>query len=89
MNLFNFSLGNLENGDIVKLFKENNSLSSGVLLKMKDDKALAVKLNEDQTSASITTINTVISGEEMFANMDRTQLQELIKVLMEIATNMK
>lgn len=89
MDLFSMlSLGNLENGDVIKLFKENNSLPSGALIKMEGDKALSLKGNKETGTIDIGTVNTVVNGEEMFASMSKEKAQELIKILMEVVSQL-
>lgn len=91
MQLFDLmSLGNLQEGDSVKLYKKGQKdLASGSLLKMEDDKALALTINEEKTLVNLSTVNTLLKGEEMFANMDKEQLEDLIIALMEMAKQMK
>lgn len=81
-------LGNLQDGDVIKLFKKGSSLPNGALIKMERDKALSLKGNKETETIDIATVNTVVNGEEMFATMSKEKAQELIKILMEVVSQL-
>nr|DAH73523.1 MAG TPA: hypothetical protein [Caudoviricetes sp.] len=85
MNLFEMlDVANMENGDVVKLYKSKSKLPNGSLLKMEKDKALALKIDEESKLVNLSTVDTVVNGEQMFADMTQEQLEEFISVLLEI-----
>lgn len=85
MNLFEMlDIANMESGDVVKLYKSKSKLPNGSLLKMEKDKALALKIDEESKLVNLSTVDTVVNGEQMFADMTQEQLEEFITVLLEI-----
>ena len=89
MDLLNrVAIGNLNIGDTVSLKKSGNKYTDGAIVKANDDKCIAYELNDEKTTFTLSTINTIIESEQVFTTMNKEQLLESIKIQTELYNQM-
>ena len=86
-------MAGLDEGDSISIYKSDNDLAKTVGLRMNNDKATIVSLenetdnNKDKT-AKLTIIDTMLSDNDYSGKMNKKQLNKYIKQLKEIYRQM-
>lgn len=94
MENLNELMAGLDEGDSVRINKNDNDLASVVGLRMNDNKATIVSLEkvefdkEETIVANLTIVDTMLADNDYTGRMSRTQLGKYIKQLKEIYKQM-
>ena len=89
MDNLNELMAGLNEGDSIRINKNDNDLANVIGLRMGNDKATIVSLeNEDKHLAILTIIDTMLADNDYSGKMSKEQLGKYIKQLKEIYRQM-